>query len=442
MQTRHHVIFYSFLAVTLTLSILYGVRQGALLTRAETALEETYQSALADAVDHLNGLSLKLEKLMLTQEPGSTVLLLSQISRQAGEAQSRLAFLPLSHQAMGDAVRFCAQAGEYAQTLARRTAGGENWSQQDAQQLEYLASQAALLWGQLELSRQQMAQEELSFLGDRSSFYLNAQGDVRPVEQVYGSEMNYPTLIYDGAFSDSRHLGAPKGLPAGEITQAEAVAIARDFVGAERVTNAVQAPNTLGAIPAWGVAVQAGDVLLNVEVTRQGGKVLWMMPEHAEFSPDLTLEACQESAQAFLESRGFGEMAANHYQVYGGLATINFAAVQEGVILYTDQVKVQCRLDTGEVVGIEANNYWMNHVRREKLAPALTQGEARQQVSGKLTITDQRLCVIPYLGGERLCYEFAGNYEDSDYRVYIDALTGEQIELLKIIPVDNGVLSV
>ena len=47
--------------------------------------------------------------------------------------------------------------------------------------------------------------------------------------------MQYPTLIYDGAFSDARHLGEPKGLPEGTVTQDEAIAIARAFVGEDRV---------------------------------------------------------------------------------------------------------------------------------------------------------------------------------------------------------------
>ena len=36
----------------------------------------------------------------------------------------------------------------------------------------------------------------------------------------------------------------------------------------------------------------------------------------------------------FLLDRGYGEMEANHYQVYDGLAVINFVAVQDGVLLY------------------------------------------------------------------------------------------------------------
>lgn len=433
MTKRQHRIFYSFLSVALALALIYGAWQSARGMRVSRALEETYQSALAEAIDHLNGLNVNLEKLLLARESS---VLLAQISRQAGEAQSCLALLPLSHQATGEAIRFCAQTGDYAQALLKK----QTITPQDEEQLEKLAAQAALLWGQLELSRRQMRDQSLDFLNDEGVFYLNAQGDARPVEQLYDEAMEYPTLIYDGAFSDARHLGPPKGLPQGDITQAEANAIALSFV--EGGLSARAAPSTGGTIPAWGVTVDTADAVLNLEITRQGGKVLWMMPEHAEFEPLLTLDECRLKAAQFLESRGFESMEANHYQVYDGLATINFTAVQEGVILYPDQVKVQCRLDTGAVVGLEANNYWMNHIRRSDLRPRLTEKEARERASGKLHITHTRLCLIPYLGGEKLCWEVAGAYEGSEYRVYIDAHTGEQRELLKIISTENGILTV
>ena len=127
--------------------------------------------------------------------------------------------------------------------------------------------------------------------------------------------------------------------------------------------------------------------------------MLWMVPEHAAFAPALTLEECAEAAQGFLLDRGYGEMEANHYQMYDGLAVINFVAVQDGVLLYPDLVKVQIRMDTGEVVGLEANNYLMNHTRRTGLAPALSAQEALEKVSSRLEAGQARLCVIPYREG-------------------------------------------
>ena len=127
---------------------------------------------------------------------------------------------------------------------------------------------------------------------------------------------------------------------------------------------------------------------------------------------------------------------------------ISFAAVQDGVTLYPDLVKAQVRMDTGEVVGLEANNYWMNHTERENLAPQVDEQQALRAVSGRLTVTGTRLCVIPVDDGldsgktEKLCWEFAGEWNGSRYFVYIDAETGEEEKVLKVVAGNGGTLTI
>ena len=72
------------------------------------------------------------------------------------------------------------------------------------------------------------------------------------------------------------------------------------------------------------------------------------------------------------------------------------------------------------------------------LAPALSAQEALEQVSSRLEAGQARLCVIPYREGERLCYEVPGRYEEREYRVYGDALTGEETEVLMMVDSVGG----
>ena len=68
-------------------------------------------------------------------------------------------------------------------------------------------------------------------------------------------------------------------------------------------------------------------------------------------------------------------------QCYSGMAVIGLAAVEDGVVLYPDHLRLQLRMDTGEVVGLEANQYLMNHTRRSDLQPVLTKEQAQEKVS-------------------------------------------------------------
>ena len=206
--------------------------------------------------------------------------------------------------------------------------------------------------------------------------------------------------------------------------------------------SAVSGAETAGTLASYGVVLTLNDnTVLTCEVTKKGGRLLWMVPEHASFAQSLTVEECIRRGEAFLSTHGYGEMEQNHYQIYDGLAVVNFVALQDGVLLYPDLVKVQVRMDTGEIVGMEANNYLMNHTVRTGLSPSLTEEQARQRAGSRLEVQSVRLCVIPYRDEERLCYELTGYRDDQEFRVYLDGNTGEELEILLMVQTGGGMMS-
>ena len=441
MRLKHHILLYTFLSVAVLLSIYLALDYGIRAQRSAQALEDAYAQRVLETQEHLQAIGLKLGKAPVAADARTQVELLAGISRQVDSVVSGLSALPLSHIAMSDTLKFCNQLSEYAMVLALSVAAGQPLTEQETAELVSLESQCALLTGQFATARETMVAESLRLTAQPGVFYAEAQAAQRPLEQVADPDngMDYPSMIYDGAFSDARHYGSPKALGEGRIDQRQAMEAARAFVGEERVRSVEAAPDSGGALASYGVKLTLNDgVVLNAEVTRQGGKMLWMVPEHAAFEPGWTLEECAEAARDFLLDRGYGEMEANHYQVYDGLAVINFVAVQDGVLLYPDLVKVQVRMDTGEVVGLEANNYLMNHTERTGLSPALSGEQALEKASSRLEAGQARLCVIPYREGERLCYEVPGRYEGREYRVYIDAITGEEAEVLMMVDSVGG----
>lgn len=443
MQKKHHMLLYTFLSLALVAAIGTAIYEGQRAARTRRALEDIYYSSVLETISQLQSMEIKMNKLLVSGTPQTGVELLSSLGRQAWGVQSNLTVLPLSHEAMAPTIKFAGQVGDYSDSLVLKVANGTPLSDTDIQQLTQLLTNCVLLAGQLQASQQQMIAQSMGYVSDNALFYQDMEAEARPMEQVGDKDngIDYPTLIYDGAFSDARHMGVPQGLPPGEVTKEQALEIAKEFVGSQRVTGVKEGVAIQGAIPAWGVTVTIPDDTLTVEVTRQGGKVLWMMPEHAEFTQALSVDQCKEKAKAFLSDRGFGEMMDSYYQVYNGLAVINYCAVQDGILLYPDLVKVQVRMDTGDIVGIEANNYWMNHRQRDLEQPKITEEEARDMVSTRLEILQTRLCVIPFRGTEKLCYEFTATWDDSQYLVYIDALTGEEREILKIIETEMGPLT-
>lgn len=356
---RKYGLWAGLAAVCAAALIFVAVQYRSERDQAREVVEEGYQQRLYEAQEHLQAIDLKLTKAGVASEPGTLAELFSGVSRQAESVLAGLSALPLSHQAMGDTLKFCNQLAEYASQLCLQMAQGEALTGDQLTLLENLRGQCVQLTGQIALAQDAMVQESLRMAVNGSVFYEDASAEERPLEGVAEPDngMEYPTMIYDGAFSDARRFGEPKALGTEVIDGAKAIELAKSYVGEQRVKSAVSGAETAGALASYGVVLTLNDgTVLNCEVTKKGGRLLWMVPEHASFPQSLTAEECIRRGQAFLSAHGYGEMEQNHYQIYDGLAVINFVALQDGVLLYPDLVKVQVRMDTGEIVGMEANN--------------------------------------------------------------------------------------
>ena len=401
---------------------LVTLRVSTRAEQLEARLREIYDGAVLSALRQTEDMQLALSKALLSGERGAEAQYLNQVSVGAAQVQRSLSLLPLSHTATQNAVKFANQLADYVGTLLKKDA----LTEQDAETLGTLITACADSAGALaeagkELSRQAAAGTD--------SFYPNN----RQTEAAYDSAIAYPTLIYDGPFSDARETGQAKGLPQKAVTQEEALGIARDFVGSSRVVGVSEGAEMGGVIPCWGVNLRLQDTALYAAVTKQGGKILLLAPDSADYSPEKSVEECRENALQFLNSKGYEQMRPTYFQVYQGVAVISFAATQGETLLYPDLIKVQCRLDTAQVVGWEARNYLMNHTARGLLTPELTEQEAKAHVGSRLNADSARLCLIPTDAGEKLCYEFQGEYAGHTYLSYINAVTGQQEQLLKVV---------
>lgn len=389
---------------------------------AENTLRAVYENAALSAIHHLDDLKWHIDKALLSQDTGASAQLLSQVSSGAAGVRQSMALLPVRDDGVSAALKFANQLEDYALMLEGTVTQGVSDSQ--IATLEKLSDACDALMQALTHARNSW----------------DAEGITTGSRTLTDDQVAYPTLIYDGPFSDAQQVHAAatlNSLP--EITREEALKKARDFLG-DGVRTLVPGTDSFGPIPCYGVTAEADGVTLQMAVTRQGGKILWMFPEHGGFDMNMTVEACRQNALTFLENHGYAAMEPLHFEVYEGLAVINFAATQGSVLLYPDQVKVQVRMDTGDVIGLESRSYLSNHRPRGNLLPSVTREEAVAVLSGMLSpVSEGRLCLIPKGAQEVLCYEFRGTYREDEYLVYINADTLKQEEILKLVETHSGV---
>jgi germination protein YpeB len=169
-----------------------------------------------------------------------------------------------------------------------------------------------------------------------------------------------------------------------------------------------------------------------------------MLNQRDPGSADITPDKAVDTAKEFLEKNGYKNMVPTYSMRNDNISVINFAYLDDQVVAYTDLIKVKVALDNGQIVGYEAEGYLKAHHERDIPEPKLTADQARGRISISLDIEKPvQLTLIPLENKEEvLCYEFRGDFEGDDFLVYINALTGREERILKLLKSENGVLTI
>ena len=417
----------------LCLSLGVNAVQSAQNRSLSLRLEMERRRDMTDVVGAMADIEINLQKLLIASGASQSVTLLGETALLAQHVETGLSRLPLSVETAADAMKFAGQMGEYAMTLAAQVSGGEMLSSSDERQIEGLLTACQGLNRHLLSVGEKLYTQPM----EGGAPYDGAGEGWQEAAIAGGGEIVYPSLIYDGPFSDGRADGEAKGLTGERVTREQARAQAAHFAGVEQ-EQVRDGADSGGRFEAFGFAAETQDGMLSVQITGQGGHLLWMMPEKAEYAEKIPQKICLDRAQAWLKEMGFGEMERLFVQAYDGLVVANFAALEDGVLLYPDQVKVQVSMETGCVVGAECTQYLMHHAPRTALKPDISQEEALQSLSSRLQVQRSRLCVIPTDAGERLCWEFDGTFASGRYYVYVDARTGEALRILRMQKTPDG----
>ena len=428
-------LIWAALAVGLVAALVkLGENREALAARQ--AAERTRIENLYHRIDDdLNDVDVSLSKLSAASSPRQSVLLLGDVWRATGSAGAAMGLLPLSHADSCDMSQFVTRCGDYAHALMGRVLQGRALTEEDRKQLGDMRAACAQI--------RQVAGEAI-----QSGDYVaadNVDAGCYEQSQSEAAISEYPTLIYDGPFSESAENRPPQGEIGERITAQQAAERARRLFSDGTVADTVYVP---GALPVYELSVQsASRGQVSLSLTEQGGELLSFMgaPTGDKNDPpsDEESEKLKAAALSFLQELGVEDPAAAYAQYYQGAAVLNFAPRQAGVILYSDLVKVYMDRETGEVMGLDARNYRLNHRQRALPRPKLTEEEAGTYVSGELQVEHTDLALIPLTQQtEVLCYEFKATKDGTFYIVYVNALTGEEEQIFEVINSAEGDLVV
>lgn len=452
MKSLKNWILSAVLAVALALTGAWGYNQYRLNQQYNIQMENFYQKSFYELVGSVGSVESGLAKLMVSGDRSQHVMLLSEISRQSAGAQMDLGQLPISHAALNKTSKFLNQLSDYTYFLNKKVSEGKTISLEEMDNLSKLHENAAKM--NEELSR--LSEEVLKSPASWAQFMRNDGSDIYEAsDDLYTKQfiniektgIDYPSLIYDGPFSEALNQETGTELKGPAVTEQQAGDIAIKFIGSNRAAKIEKSSDgSNGVFDTWGFQVwpkEDADNPMFISVSKKGGKVVHLIGQHNVTKESLSIEQAVEKAKEFLNDNGYEDMVFTYQQNFEGLSTINFAYAQDDIIIYSDLIKVKIALDDGNIYGLDARNYLLAHMERKLEEPKLSLEEAEKLVTPSLRITSSRLAVIPTEGkSEQLCYEFKGEMNQNKFIVYIDAYTGQEANILQIIDTDNGSLTI
>lgn len=442
---RCFVRIISFLtAVTVATGISAALNMNS-SAQYKRSFEQNMTRNVEDLSAEIDNIKNTLYKGMYAGTPEMMTQLSSKLWSDASTAKSSLAQLPVAGLHLENTYKFLSQVGNFSKSLAKRYSEGEALSADDRKSLQTLSEYADRLSENMWKVEQRITNGELSF----EKAIAEVQGTENNEEPSYITEGftdfeegydNYPTLIYDGPFSDHILEKVPVMLKgATVVTLSDALKKAEKACGTTGLTHS-DADDEQGKMPSYVFTKDNA----TVSVTKYGGYLSYMMRNRDVPTRSMTaLEAVNEGKK-YLEMLGVNHITYTYYEINGNVCTINFAAVENDVTMYTDLIKVSVAMDNGDILGFDGRGYITNHTKRDLPEPKITAEQARKKISSELTVTDTSLAVVPSSGTNELyCYEFhCTSPGGRQMLVYINADTGKEEQLLLLEISENGTLTV
>ena len=414
------------------------------------ASENSYNMAFYELVDYVQNVETYLAKSLISSTPEHGAETLTNLWREANLAQSYLSRLPIESQELSSTEKFLNQVSDYSYSLSRKNIYNEALTEEDLNNLKELHTYSVDLENTLNQLSEDLNNGRFSWgeLTEKGTVAFAQQVDNISKESFSNLEENfheYAGLIYDGAFSEHLTSNEPKGLTGEDIDENRAKEKVEEFIGKENIKEISSLGFSENAtIPVYDFSItNNNEETINISISKKGGHVVNMNSNRDITAEIISQEEAGNKAKEFLDNKGFINMKETYYLKQEGIVTINYAYMQDNIIMYPDLIKVKVALDNGEVLGIETTGYLNNHVENRDISNIkITEEEAKKDLNTNLEIISSGMAVIPTeWETELLCYEFKGKVEDKEFLVYINAENGREEDILIITNTPNGTLA-
>ena len=426
--------------------IIFSLEMTNNFKRQKNLVQDEYNKSMYLAVSYINNVEVDLAKLLVTSTPKMSAVTLADIWKQANLAKECLEQIPVGQNSMANASKYLTQVSDFSYTLMKQNISDIKLTEEEYEKLKHIYEDSSKLSSKMsdiydDLNAGRIKWDELEKIGNEKLPDNDISNSISEVGKTF---QNYEGLIYDGAFSDHLLSSEPKFLSQKEISEDDAKKYIEEVIlNDEKIDKIEFKGESNGKIELYNFDVTLDSKQKRtISITKNDCKLYLMIGDKKVKEQNISVDEAKKRGMEFLNKLGIDNMIETYYQKTENMIVINYAATQDGVILYPDLIKVKISLDDGKVYGVEAAGYIFNHTTRNNLKPSISQEKAKSILNSSLEIISSDMALIPTeSNSEILTYEFKGKIDNREFLIYINADNAREEKVLLVIDNKNGVLT-
>lgn len=426
--------------------IIFSLEMTNNFKRQKNLVQDEYNKSMYLAVSYINNVEVDLAKLLVTSTPKMSAVTLADIWKQANLAKECLEQIPVGQNSMANASKYLTQVSDFSYTLMKQNISDIKLTEEEYEKLKHIYEDSSKLSSKMsdiydDLNAGRIKWDELEKIGNEKLPDNDISNSIFEVGKTF---QNYEGLIYDGAFSDHLLSSEPKFLSQKEISEDDAKKYIEEVIlNDEKIEKIEFKGESNGKIELYNFDVTLDSKQKRtISITKNDCKLYLMIGDKKVKEQNISVDEAKKRGMEFLNKLGIDNMIETYYQKTENMIVINYAATQDGVILYPDLIKVKISLDDGKVYGVEAAGYIFNHTTRNNLKPSISQEKAKSMLNSSLEIISSDMALIPTeSNSEILTYEFKGKIDNREFLIYINADNAREEKVLLVIDNKNGVLT-
>lgn len=433
-------ISIALLTIALAGTAVWGYQERQEKNAVLIQAENTYQRAFHELSYHMDLLNDKIGTALAMNSRDRISPQLVDIWRLTSNGLSNVGQLPLTLLPFNKTEEFLSDMGDFAYRVAVRDLDKKPLTEEETKTLKNLYKQSGKVKDDLRQVQNVVLNNNLRWMDvqlalaneEEQSDNTIIDGFKTVEDKVEGfAESNAGSLII-GTSTKEHAYQFLKGEKT--VSKKEAIERSKDLFQIKNEQNLDITKSGKGAsIPLYSISYHEGNKNAYMDMSQTGGYPISLLVDRPVNEKNISLNDGMQEAEQFLKKNKFNDMELFQSRQYDNIGVYSYLYNENGIRVFSDSIEVKVALDNGDILGFTANDYYMNHEKRDIPKPELSPKEAKDKVNPQVDIKEENLAVIDNdLGEEVLAYEFLGIFGEETYRIFINAMDGTEEKVEKL----------